>query len=348
MNIKFYISGYVNELVTRLHSEYPHQERSGIGRVEKQDWKYVLTDIRFPKQHNWPATTELTDDWLSLLLEELVVDDPSHLWDYKCWIHSHHSMSCFWSWTDEEAKRSFNDGNTRFRFSVVTAYSWGSVSYLWALNVFNPVNMEVAFTPQVLAITTADRDKIYWENSTTIRKSLLAIEQERDKKIWLLVASGIPKEKDIVEMLDIFNSEDTQENRSAIIAILSEEEQHNIERLKEAYNRECAQSQQELLSSIGNDLVESRIEELKWNIQRHIYTQYSRPFNKGWKKKKKSKSKYTWERGYGERDIVEDNEYPIWDEYYFDGVDYCYKIRGDETWTKYKRDIDKMWYVPIA
>ena len=30
------ISGYVNELIYKLHTEYPKEERSGIARIEKQ------------------------------------------------------------------------------------------------------------------------------------------------------------------------------------------------------------------------------------------------------------------------------------------------------------------------
>ncbi len=52
LKVSMRISGYVSELIKKLHELYPSEERSGIARVERRDGYYEVTDIRFPKQSN--------------------------------------------------------------------------------------------------------------------------------------------------------------------------------------------------------------------------------------------------------------------------------------------------------
>lgn len=56
-----------------------------------------MTDVRFAEQENSVTNTEMTKEGIAKLTEEILAQDPRQIQEFNCWLHSHHSMSCFWS-----------------------------------------------------------------------------------------------------------------------------------------------------------------------------------------------------------------------------------------------------------
>ena len=217
------ISWYVHELIKKLHKKYPHKERSGIAKVERIDGWYMVTDIRFPKQSNSWGETEMKDWWLSELLEDIFNKTPSELDKRKCWIHSHHSMWCFRSGTDETAKRSFNDWATSSRLSIVTAYTSTAITYKCALNVFDPIDKEYN-----LPILTEEFDLDQYTQAYGISKDNYIKEYDNlstryDSEVNKLEQPYTPDQIDVDKLLDIFNLESTDDNVEIVTELLVKE-----------------------------------------------------------------------------------------------------------------------------
>ncbi len=85
-------------------------EVGGLGTIERQDGKLVVTDVFLLDQEVSGVSTVLDQTAVAKFLVGWVRDgkDPSIL---RFWWHSHADMAVFWSETDMETIRQFTQGN---------------------------------------------------------------------------------------------------------------------------------------------------------------------------------------------------------------------------------------------
>lgn len=261
------VSWYVNALIAELHNNYPNTERSGIGRIEKRDGYYEVTDIRFPKQDNSSGETEIKDGGLDDLLEDIFNNNPEQLHERKCWIHSHHTMWCFWSHTDQVAKNSFNDGNLNCRWSIVTAYtdSW-NITYKCALNIFKPILAEFDVPVKKEAFDMQWYIKTMWIDYDTYMANYDAIETRRDEALYGIMLWHDATDEDINGLLDIFNVENNEDNVSVCKDLLDKQIKKQIDKAIEIANDEFDKEQEELSEMFGANIFDAKLKELKDNI----------------------------------------------------------------------------------
>lgn len=261
------ISWYVHELVRKLHSEYTNKERSGIARIEKRDGYYEMTDIRFPKQSNHWAETEMKDWGLDELLEDIFTNTPEQLHEWKCWIHSHHHMWCFWSGTDEKAKRSFNDWATDYRWSVVTAYDkQNNPTYKCALNVFKPINVEFDIPVWHNEFDLEEYMKAFGQDYNSYLAEVQMLEQERDKIIQEAELQSEPKDSDIEKMVEIFNVEWTPEDKEVIRWLIISNQKESKKTARRKAEEFFEEHLEDLKEAYGIDYFSDKLKELEDNI----------------------------------------------------------------------------------
>lgn len=147
--MKLYISYNLNELIKAIHrdSRWKGKEWSWLVKVERVWTDYRMTDIFFPKQKNQAAHTEFSWDPVNELIEYLW-DKIEDIGKYAIRLHSHQSMSAFWSWEDHRTRKWFKDWWCDEFVSVVTSQtSWSNkidwIYYHATLDIFNPVDMAV-------------------------------------------------------------------------------------------------------------------------------------------------------------------------------------------------------------
>lgn len=272
--VKMVISWYVHWLVQALHEKYPHEERSGIARIEKKEWYYLLSDIRFPKQSNNASESEMSEWAVMELLEDIFDTAPEQLPERKCWIHSHHTMWCFWSHTDEIAKQGFDDGNIDYRWSIVTAYNAKGVDYKCALNVFKPIKAEFN-----VKVTTEEFDyDEYLANNMehyhyyqSMKDTLLTEKESEENKIKLKYWTQIFSDESIAEMISIFNVEDNEENRKVCIDLLKKWSKSSMEFELESNEKYYDIKLEELQDECGIDIFGAKLKELEDNIEKPKY-----------------------------------------------------------------------------
>lgn len=141
-NITLLISEWCAEHIKILHKEYPHTEWLAVCKVEPQgNWVFLMTDMVFPWQKGVGWEVETTKEWMEWLNKELLARNEIGT-ERNCILHSHHSMGCFWSGTDDNARLSLNDWR-KLAWAVVTAYKWEEISYKGCLNFYKPYNIEI-------------------------------------------------------------------------------------------------------------------------------------------------------------------------------------------------------------
>lgn len=271
------ISWYVNELIKKLHQTYPNKERSGIARVQKRDGYYEVTDIRFPKQSNHWAETEMKDWGLDILLEDIFTQHPEQLVEWKCRLHSHHSMWCFWSWTDEATKTKFNDGNMDYRWSIVTAYSPKWIDYKCALNIFKPVNMEFNIPVTQQEFDVQRYMTIYWQDINAYNTEFHRLEMQRDQALQAEEQPYEPSQEDIQKMLDIFNVEWTEDDIAVVTKLLKKDWEGNRKFRLECINNIFKDEIDILKDKYQMDYFSDKLKELADNI-----IQYQSPYAYAW------------------------------------------------------------------
>jgi len=306
LDIPFYISWYMDELITRLHKEYPGTEWSWVARVQKFEDAYVLTDIVFPKQHNSASNTEMTWDWLHEALMPILESDPESIWEWNCWLHSHHSMSVFRSGTDDTARQSFNDGMTKHRWSVVTAHSWpgGSTIYKCALDIYKPAVFD--FDIPVL-VEEFDKVEFYRDNITDydeMNRQLGILKEKREEELIGVEQCFVKEssrsynigfdEKDIDHVLSVIG----EDHKEVVDKILSEKkielewkEVSNIKAKRDKgiidTNKLYDEASNEIVAAFSWDVFWAKIQELKDNIIKPKRTKtkyYGRGYGKGYSK----------------------------------------------------------------
>lgn len=143
-NIILLINDWCAEHIKTLHKEYPHEEWLAYCKVEPQwkPWVFIMTDMVFPWQKTTSWDVETTKEWMERLNRELI-----RRWeratDWNCVLHSHHSMGCFRSPTDNNARLWLNDWR-QLAWAVVTSYDkeW-YIDYKGCINFYKPYNIEI-------------------------------------------------------------------------------------------------------------------------------------------------------------------------------------------------------------
>ena len=139
---KLLISDWCAEHIKTLHKEYPNTEWLAYCKVEPQgNGIFLLTDMVFPWQRTTGWDVETTEIGMKWLTGELIRRGEKGT-DWNCVLHSHHHMGCFWSWTDDNARKSLNDGR-QLAWAVVTAYDNDGIHYKGCLNFYKPYNIEI-------------------------------------------------------------------------------------------------------------------------------------------------------------------------------------------------------------
>lgn len=78
------------------------REISCLGAIRRQGNLFVVDEFHLIKQSGSAAGTELDQDAVAKLMEELLAaGNQKQLASIKCWAHSHPGMGVFWSGTDE-------------------------------------------------------------------------------------------------------------------------------------------------------------------------------------------------------------------------------------------------------
>ena len=267
LKVAVLISGYVAQLIDRLHEEYPNTEWSWIARIEKREWHYLVTDIRFPKQSNTWGNTEIKDGGLESLLEDIFTNHPEQLGERKVRVHSHHSMWVFRSGTDAQAKASFNDWNMDYRWSIVTAYSGNKITYKCALNVFKPANIEFDVPVKAEEFNLEEYLAVSMPDYPTYKKALDTLTAQKDAAMEEFNQPYVPTEADVTTLIGIFNVEDNEDNRASCMDILEKNAKGQMKsgahRITEEYEDQC----EELLGYFGWDVFADKLIELADSIE---------------------------------------------------------------------------------
>lgn len=136
------ISSWCHNHIRVLHKKYPSTEWTAICKiVNKWEWQFEMVDMIHPEQKTTSWEVETTDDWMKWAIDHLL-ERGEDLWEWNCVLHSHHSMGCFWSQTDDNARLSMNDWRM-LMWAVVTAYKWEEIDYKGCLNFYKPYPIEI-------------------------------------------------------------------------------------------------------------------------------------------------------------------------------------------------------------
>lgn len=121
-------------------------EWSLFGKTRKRpSGDYELVDLKIPKQKNTSASTEMTEEGLEELFDEISEDmfDPNpDAPRWNVWIHSHNVMGCFWSGTDHNQMDEFSKLGSPVMLSVVVSMRGGQsenlCNMLGSFSVYSP------------------------------------------------------------------------------------------------------------------------------------------------------------------------------------------------------------------
>lgn len=104
-DLKIVIPADLDQVLRYVTNEFK-KEFTLYGKTELVGNEIRLIDIRVPKQESTSTTTDADQEsFTNQLLDG--GEDPS---EWNMWIHSHHTMSAFWSKTDNDQMESFNTG----------------------------------------------------------------------------------------------------------------------------------------------------------------------------------------------------------------------------------------------
>ena len=136
------INAWCHAHIKQLHNEYKSREWLAWCKVEPLgEWKFIMTDMIHPQQKASSWEVETTDEWMERFTNELI-ERGEDLSQWNCVLHSHHTMGCFRSGTDDKARLWLNDWRER-AWAVVTAYSWNVINYKGCVNFYKPYNIEI-------------------------------------------------------------------------------------------------------------------------------------------------------------------------------------------------------------
>lgn len=122
--------------------DYCDGEVSLLGRVERLNSDFLVTEVHLLEQETTMASTELDSEAIARFLTELVEkgEDPS---TYKLWVHSHVDFEVFWSATDEATCRRFQN---KWMLSMVANRRR---DYLGRIDVYEPIHLSAELPVRV-------------------------------------------------------------------------------------------------------------------------------------------------------------------------------------------------------
>lgn len=215
-NVYLLINDWCTEHIKTLHKEYPHTEWLAFCKVEPQgNGVFLMTDMIFPWQKGVSADVETTEEWMKWLSEELL-----RRWeDWKLWncvLHSHHTMGCFWSGTDDNARKSLNDWR-QLAWAVVTAYDKeGNINYKGCLNFYKPYNIEIDVNVMNNAdMTIVDKYNDYLQEIAESEASFYDFLTEENKE-YIDSITETPSYNNISEYLWLDITDDLKKNYDEI------------------------------------------------------------------------------------------------------------------------------------
>ena len=215
-NVYLLINDWCAEHIKTLHKEYPHTEWLAFCKVEPQgNGVFLMTDMIFPWQKGVSSDVETTEEWMKWLSEELL-----RRWeDWKLWncvLHSHHTMGCFWSSTDDNARKSLNDWR-QLAWAVVTAYDKeGNINYKGCLNFYKPYNIEIDVNVMNNAdMTIVDKYNDYLQEIAESEASFYDFLTEENKE-YIDSITETPSYNNISEYLWLDITDDLKKNYDEI------------------------------------------------------------------------------------------------------------------------------------
>lgn len=154
-------------------------EVSGIGRVERLDSEdFLITEIILLEQESGWASTELDDEALTGFLEELISkgEDPGA---YKLWWHSHGNAPVYWSVTDDETCRRFQN---RWMLSVVVNKRGECKG---RIDVYEPIHLAGELPVRIYTpLEEGELEAIKEELQQKVRRKTWSYSYERGRWPW--------------------------------------------------------------------------------------------------------------------------------------------------------------------
>ena len=120
---KIYVSRRIYDTLTLMTSKNS-LEWTMFGKTERrEDGNFQLVSFKVPKQINGGSSTEVEEEDMMDMVGELIEagENPK---DWNVWLHSHHTMGCFWSGTDLAQINGFEKLKVKFFLSIVCSSNW--------------------------------------------------------------------------------------------------------------------------------------------------------------------------------------------------------------------------------
>lgn len=215
-NLTLLINGWCAEHIKTLHKEYPSTEWLAICKIEPQgSWTFLMTDMIFPWQKGVGGEVETTEEWMKRLTQELI-DRWEDLKKWNCVLHSHHSMGCFWSWTDNNARLSLNDWR-QMAWAVVSSYDKeGNINYKGCVNFYKPYNIEIDATVKPISdISIVEKYEEYLEKVAESEASFYEFLLEENKD-YIDKITEQPSYDSLLDYLDLDITEELNANYEKI------------------------------------------------------------------------------------------------------------------------------------
>ena len=245
------ISSWCHNHIKALHKKYPGTEWTAICRIVNHwDWQFEMVDMIHPWQKTTSWEVETTDEWMEWAIDHLL-ERGEDLWEWNCILHSHHSMGCFWSQTDDNARLSMNDWRM-LMWAVVTAYKWEEIDYKGCLNFYKPYPIEIDCD---IEYNTED---LYWQ-----REQWGEFMENRTKEIYneMVLTDQTLKEykceydyDNLLKYLGIDITDELKKNAEVVQMKMPCEGYEN--RLKEIMEEAKEKVQEEIWAPVDNELVD--------------------------------------------------------------------------------------------
>ena len=245
------ISAWCHNHIRALHKKYPWTEWTAICRIVNHwDWQFEMVDMIHPWQKTTSWEVETTDEWMEWAIDHLL-ERGEDLWEWNCILHSHHSMGCFWSQTDDNARLSMNDWRM-LMWAVVTAYKWEEIDYKGCLNFYKPYPIEIDCDIEYYT------EDLYWQ-----REQWGEFMENRTKEIYneMVLTDQTLKEykceydyDNLLKYLGIDITDELKKNAEVVQMKMPCEGYEN--RLKEIMEEAKEKVQEEIWAPVDNELVD--------------------------------------------------------------------------------------------
>lgn len=265
------INAWCHNHIKALHKKYPSTERTAICKViNKWDGQFEMVDMIHPWQKTTAWEVETTDKWMEWAVTHLI-ERWENLWEWNLILHSHHTMGCFWSGTDDKARLSMDDGRMLMR-AVVTAYKWDEILYKGCLNFYKPYPIEIDcqieyevedlyWQREQYWNRIEDRTKELYNEMVLTDETLKSYKCEYDyenllRYLWIDITDELQKNAVVVQM-----KMPCEEYEDRLKEIMEEAKEKVQEEIQEPIDKSLSE-----WSKWSNDL----LEQLEDNIERTI------------------------------------------------------------------------------